>query len=665
MAPPPTTLERAETDGGVVPAQAQTHIQAQKQAQDMSGSIRSPVPEACKTSPSPTSPTEFAVPSKAIVEAAEHVCAQHVSPPIVQPDDDASVGAASARSFSSSSSSTSSEDLLLADYPQFLPSEVRLGQVLGQGSFGIVREVLAFDIDDEPQVSAKGGYRSTRSFGSLEWIVPHWASSGRSMASAGPSVTSGGDGASKKSAEQPPSSVGGTSNDAASRDVITIPTSVSGGSKNGSRDGAAYAAPLNEHKTGRRSSFRQPRDRAGDGKERRVSISVSEIEIDIDSHDGGPPNHHRNRKASLGSSLGSISHYLDECGDNPGGGASGGTGGKQPRAKKRYSIQSAQSGISSARSIAFGIEGRTFLARHCVRAAGKNGSNSSMRRLKSKSSLKEHQSRGSLVSHGSHESTGGSDSATRNRVLARLGIAPSVSSSGRKSFFRSKKKCLLKWRGEGDCRYAVKSLRNEVLGDPGTLEMALLDLQNETRILANVEHPNIVKMRAFSTDNDEEGDQAKNSNTKDGPRGYFIVLDRLYDTLEQRIGVWSSRLQKARRPTKWITRSKVEREIWEQRLVVAFDLASALNYLHSMGIAYRDLLSISSEKRNEMSLTFCVPRCCLLVVLSWPAFYSLFTLNLAFLHICDVPIRACRNLKTAPLMSEEISSYMILACRKS
>ena len=570
-------------------------------------------------SPTPTSPTEVVVPN-AIVEATEHVCAKDVSPPKAQPDDDASVGAASARSFSSSSSSTSSEDLLLADYPRFLPSEVRLGQVLGQGSFGVVREVLAFDIDDEPQVSAKGGYRSTRSFGSMERIVPHWASSGRSMASAGRSVTSGGDGASKKSAEQAPSSVGGTSNDATSRDVITIPTCVSGGSKNGSRDDSAATPLNNKNAGGRRSSFRQPGDRADDGKERRVSISVSEIDIDFDSHvdeaeenNGSSPDHHRNRKASLGSSLGSISHYLEDRNRTNEGGKSSVPGGKQPRPKKRDSVRFAQSGISSARSIAFGIEGRTFLARHCIRAAGKSVGNNSMRRVKSQNSFRSQKSRasfrGSLVSHGSHESAGGSDSATRNRVLARLGLAPSISSSGgSKSFFKGKKRSLLKWRGEGDCRYAVKSLRNEVLGDPETLEMALLDLQNETRILANVEHPNIVKMRAFSAElNGDDGEHGRNGNTKDGPKGYFIVLDRLYDTLEQRIDLWSSRLQTARRPTKWITRSKVQREVWEQRLVVAYDLANALNYLHSMGIAYRDLVSRTSEKwRKEMSLIFCV-----------------------------------------------------------
>ena len=602
VAPPPTTLGRAETDGGA-PAQAQA--QAHKLDQDILASIRSPIPEASTISPSPTATTKIAVPSNTTLEVTEQEQGKDVPTTKVGPedDDDVSVGAASARSFSSSSSSTSS-DLLLADYPRFLPSEVRLGQVLGQGSFGIVREVLAFDIDDEPQVSTKGGYRSTRSFGSLERIIPNWPSSGRSIASAARSVASGGDVASKKSAEQAPSSVGGTSNDAVSRDAITIPTSVSGGSKNGSRDGAAYTAPLNNPKMGRRSSFRQPGDRTDDGKERRVSICVSEIDIDIDSDNDGYAGHHRNRKASLGSSLGSISPFLDECGDGHGKDESGDTKGKQPRAKKRDSVRSNHSGISSARSIAFGIEGRTFLARHCIREAGKSASNNSMRQVKSQKSFRSQKSRDSLVSHGSHESTGGSDSATRNRVLARLGLAPSISSSGgSRSFFKGKKKSLLKWRGEGDCRYAVKSLRNEVLGDPETLEMALLDLQNETRILANVEHPNIVKMRAFSAeldDDDKEGScGTRKIKAKDGPVGYFIVLDRLYDTLDERIDAWSSRLQKSRRPTKWITRSKVEREVWEQRLVVAYDLAGALNYLHSMGIAYRDLVSTNSTKRDK------------------------------------------------------------------
>ena len=133
-----------------------------------------------------------------------------------------------------------------------------------------------------------------------------------------------------------------------------------------------------------------------------------------------------------------------------------------------------------------------------------------------------------------------------------------------------------------------------MLGNPEVLEMALLDIQNETRILASVEHPNIVKMRAFSANDDgneeEEGCRAKFTVNR-GPRGYFIVLDRLYDTLEQRTGLWSHRLQKANRPTGWMTRSKVQREVWEQRLVVAYDLASALEYMHSMGIAYRDLVS--------------------------------------------------------------------------
>ena len=508
-------------------------------------------------------------------------------------EDAASVGAASLHS-----SSTSSGGLLLADYPRFRPSEVKVGQVLGKGSFGVVREVLAFDIDDEPQTSTAGGYQSTARFFA-------WASSGRSIAS-GQSIASGGSlretaKVATRSASvdliatsvdmAPPSSLGRTSNDAASRDAVTLFASMC--SDGGSRDGILYTASLKDHSGGLFSSLREPGGQPVDEEKRVRRVSISEIaihagsadrdsEIKTDDFSSGPDHQHCNRKAFLNSSVGSMSHCQ-----------------RRNRKASLDSTRTFQSGISSARSVAFGIDGRTFLARHCIRDVGKNAGNTSMRHVKSQNVFRRQQgyeSRRSVESHGSHESAStGSISVTRSRVLARLGLAPSMSSSGGSRFvFKRKKKGLLRRKGEGDCRYAVKSLRDEVLGNPEVLEMALLDIQNETRILASVEHPNIVKMRAFSAnDDDKEDEEVGRAKVKvnRGPRGYFIVLDRLYDTLEQRSGLWSHRLQKANRPTGWMTRSKVQREVWEQRLVVAYDLASALEYMHSMGIAYRDLVS--------------------------------------------------------------------------
>ena len=150
---------------------------------------------------------------------------------------------------------------------------------------------------------------------------------------------------------------------------------------------------------------------------------------------------------------------------------------------------------------------------------------------------------------------------------------------------------------------------------------------------------------------EEEGDKAKFTANR-GPRGYFIVLDRLYDTLEQRTGLWSHRLQKANRPTGWMTRSKVQREIWEQRLVVAYDLASALEYMHSMGIAYRDLVSF--------------PMFFVLYIYMYHIFlaymYDLINLVNLFPSFLFVLIR---NRKIAPLTSAETSNCTTLVCPRS
>jgi serine/threonine protein kinase len=51
-------------------------------------------------------------------------------------------------------------------------------------------------------------------------------------------------------------------------------------------------------------------------------------------------------------------------------------------------------------------------------------------------------------------------------------------------------------RKGGDARYAVKFLNTEVIDDPATYIQAIMDMAVETRVLSNIEHPNIVKMRA-------------------------------------------------------------------------------------------------------------------------------------------------------------------------
>jgi serine/threonine protein kinase len=134
-------------------------------------------------------------------------------------------------------------------------------------------------------------------------------------------------------------------------------------------------------------------------------------------------------------------------------------------------------------------------------------------------------------------------------------------------------------RESGDCRYAIKVLSEEVVSNTDVFVRGTLDMAIETRVLSDTEHPNIVKARAVATFSPFEQGQ------------YFIMMDRLYDTLEGRIEKWRKKAARLsglggklfdRQGTK-------KRDLWEERLVAAFDLSDALGYLHSKKIVYRDL----------------------------------------------------------------------------
>ena len=51
-------------------------------------------------------------------------------------------------------------------------------------------------------------------------------------------------------------------------------------------------------------------------------------------------------------------------------------------------------------------------------------------------------------------------------------------------------------RKDGDARYALKILSKEVVEDPGNFIQGSIDMAVETRMLSDIEHPNIIKMRA-------------------------------------------------------------------------------------------------------------------------------------------------------------------------
>jgi hypothetical protein len=92
------------------------------------------------------------------------------------------------------------------------------------------------------------------------------------------------------------------------------------------------------------------------------------------------------------------------------------------------------------------------------------------------------------------------------------------------------KRCQSSW---GESRYAVKHLTPRINKDPQLVWTAMIDLVVETRILASLEHPHIIKLRAVG----DEYPFTKN---------FFIILDRLSETLKSRIHVWKTQVSSKR-----------------------------------------------------------------------------------------------------------------------
>ena len=118
-----------------------------------------------------------------------------------------------------------------------------------------------------------------------------------------------------------------------------------------------------------------------------------------------------------------------------------------------------------------------------------------------------------------------------------------------------------------DYRYAIKMVQPSSRKDPHVFINAVVDLAVESRFLAVVRHPNIIKMRSMS------GESPFDSS-------FFVLLDRLYDIMPVRLRKWK---KQAGGGFKSLLKSKKAKEAaFVERLTVAYDIACALSYLHGL-----------------------------------------------------------------------------------
>lgn len=124
---------------------------------------------------------------------------------------------------------------------------------------------------------------------------------------------------------------------------------------------------------------------------------------------------------------------------------------------------------------------------------------------------------------------------------------------------------------QGKARYAIKTLRQGTVMKYRKEKRVLDALAIEAQFLSVIEHPNIIKMRGVAS-----VDQMSPE--------YFIVLDRLYETLDNKLRVEWKVAHDDCKPSMFKKRddgSQIKWTcLWIERLVCAIDLSSALKYLH-------------------------------------------------------------------------------------
>ena len=106
-----------------------------------------------------------------------------------------------------------------------------------------------------------------------------------------------------------------------------------------------------------------------------------------------------------------------------------------------------------------------------------------------------------------------------------------------------------------------------------------------------IRHPNIIKMRAIS-----DGNMCD--------RGFFVVLDRLYETLTLKIVDWKKEAKASGIGKLMDTKGKKKKKVFTERLVCVYDLSTALEYIHGFRTFSNPKTSVKGE--NLTALEFAV-----------------------------------------------------------
>lgn len=153
-------------------------------------------------------------------------------------------------------------------------------------------------------------------------------------------------------------------------------------------------------------------------------------------------------------------------------------------------------------------------------------------------------------------------------------------------------------KNRGETTYAMKHLKGKLLTQADNFRLAAAELAVEAHMLASFDHPNVMKIRGWAANGVASFTDGRHDS-------FFLLLDRLDETLDQRIEKWR---QSPPPPTvqNMNTTGNIVTDIWRrisavpaedsllcpttiEKIGVSVEIAAALAYLHNIGVIFRDL----------------------------------------------------------------------------
>lgn len=124
------------------------------------------------------------------------------------------------------------------------------------------------------------------------------------------------------------------------------------------------------------------------------------------------------------------------------------------------------------------------------------------------------------------------------------------------------------YKADEKVKYALKRVKDKLLKEKdGTFVAGVVDLVMEARLLSCLEHKHIVRILGTSSSHPCSD-------------SYFIILEKLYDTLTDRMKEWKRNRHLGSFMDLATTTMKGE-DFLVKRLMVARDVSSAIAFLHS------------------------------------------------------------------------------------